>query len=246
MRKPHGSGPPSDAPQQREEARIKVVYEDEFLCVLIKGAGLLSQSAKAGDDSLVSLLQKSWAQDFVGLVHRLDRNVSGLMVLAKSERIAKKLSQDLVHGKIERVYHGVFAGLLREAQVWRDFILKDEARNKSRVFLDGSAAPPVAQEAVLAFSPRLWGEHSFEGHHLAVTLGEIRLETGRSHQIRAQSRAHGFPLLGDPKYGVPRGLERPLLHSTMLKLIHPVTLDAMQFQDFLPWDKLFGIEWHQT
>lgn len=212
-------------------------FEDAHLLVLSKPAGLLSQAGKKGDPNLVDCLRKRFGRPYVGLVHRLDRNTSGLMVVAKRTKAAQRLTLQLQQGRLVRRYRAWLRGRLEHSARWEHFLLKHEARNEVRVV---AGARPGAKQAALTVTPVGYGD--WRG--LAVTLAELELETGRSHQIRAQAAACGFPLLGDLKYGprvapqhaTPPAFGRPALHSFHLEFDHPVTGTRQVFEDPLPED----------
>lgn len=204
------------------------------MIVLSKPAGLLSQGEKQGDPNLVDWLRAYVGRNYVGLVHRLDRNTSGLMVVAKRTKAARRLTEALQQGELERRYLAWVLGKLPAEAKWEHWLLKDEATNKSRVFRAGQAKPPEAKAARLRATPVRSG--SYEGR--ALTLVEFELETGRSHQIRAQAAAEGLPLLGDTKYGRASDpkFSRPALHSHFIRFPHPMSDEVVTFEDPLPQD----------
>ncbi len=209
----------------------RILYEDVHLCVLSKPAGLLSQSDASGEPSLVDWLRGHFGRDFVGLVHRLDRNTTGLMVAAKRTKSADRLSEALRSGVLRREYLAWLSGNLPAAARWRHFLEKNERTNVVRVVKGGG------KEAILDVEPVAQGE--YRGR--ALTLARFRLETGRSHQIRVQASFEGYPLLGDMKYGdrLPPELRvfgRPALHSALLEFPHPMTKELMRFEEELPAD----------
>ena len=205
----------------------KILYEDNHLIVLSKPAGLLSQGEKTGDHNLVDWLRAYLKRNYVGLVHRLDRNTSGLMVIAKRTKSAQRLTTSLQEGKILRHYLGWAVGTLSKPTRWTHQLEKDERTNLVKVVQSGG------KEAILMALPRahgLWEQ-------TPLTLIEFKLETGRSHQIRVQAAAEGLALLGDTKYGKSKSsFPRTALHSHYLVFPHPMTEEDMQFEDPLPLD----------
>jgi 23S rRNA pseudouridine1911/1915/1917 synthase len=204
---------------------MNILFEDTHLLVLNKPAGLLSQGDESGDENLVDLLRAHFGRNYVGLVHRLDRNTSGLMVVAKRSKAADRLTQALRDGKLKRAYLCCVNGLLREKTSWTDFLLKDEKNNTVKCVPQGTRG---AKEATLHITP-LW-------QHKAHTLCRIDLDTGRSHQIRVQCAKHGHALLGDSKYASPDVAQkawRPALHSAFLSFPHPMSKELMNFES--PW-----------
>ena len=213
-----------------------LLFEDTHLLVLDKPAGLLSQGEITGDENLVDWLRHYLGRPYVGLVHRLDRNTSGAIVVAKRTKSAQRLTEQLQSGKLERSYLAWLEGTMQPGEKrWRHLLRKDEVRNTVRV-VTGNV--PGAKEAALRVTPV--GIGSWGG--LELTLAEFRLETGRSHQIRVQASAEGFPLLGDVKYGTAveskanRAFGRPALHSFHVSFEHPMSHERMTFEAPLPED----------
>jgi len=212
-----------------------ILFEDPHLIVLSKPAGFLSQGEKKGDANVVDWLRGYLGRHYVGLVHRLDRNVSGVMVAAKRTKAARRLTEALCSDQMSRVYRGWLAGKLSRKARWSHTLLKDEETNLTRVV---SSRHPKGKAAVLSVRPLGYGR--WEG--MDLTLAEFELETGRSHQIRAQAAAEGFPILGDEKYGGPgrRALNkkfgRPALHSFRIRFPHPMTGETLVFEAELPED----------
>lgn len=214
----------------------KVLFEDTHILVISKPAGLLSQGDISGAAHLVDWVRKYLRQDYVGLIHRLDRNTSGIMLVAKKANVARKLTDDLRADKITRKYLGWVVGDLNEKRLWRHYLAKDKGRNEVRVVGETFAG---AKEAVL------WAEPVEKGNwkETRLTLVRFSLETGRSHQIRVQSAEEGFPLLGDRKYGAPTAdFGRPALHSSEISFMHPGSGEILKFQDPLPADMSFRIK----
>jgi 23S rRNA-/tRNA-specific pseudouridylate synthase len=199
--------------------QFQVIHETPDLLVIDKSAGLLSQRDDSEDASLVDEAKTYLKSDFVGLVHRLDRNTSGLMVLAKNPRSAKSLTQQIQSGKLLRHYDALLWGELPPEFSWSHHLEKNPKKNHVTVFRRPS---PKSKEA------HLKGHRSalFAAREIPdskISLVEIELETGRSHQIRAQAAFEGHPVLGDHRYGAKlplelKSLSRPALHSCYLGL----------------------------
>jgi 23S rRNA pseudouridine1911/1915/1917 synthase len=207
----------------------RIVFEDTHLLVVSKPAGLLSQGESTGDRNLVDWCRDHFGRNYLGLVHRLDRNTSGLMVVAKRSKSADRLTESLKDGSLVRTYRAILEGTLQSAAEWRHWLRKDEAKNVSSVVRAGTEG---AKEAVLHVEP----VEALPGPP-PLTLAEFRLETGRSHQIRAQAAAAGHPLAGDSKYGAKAGIcDRPALHSSRIEFPHPMTKETLRFEDPLPED----------
>jgi 23S rRNA pseudouridine1911/1915/1917 synthase len=215
-------------PRPAPEAPL-ILFEDQHLIVLSKPAGLLSQGEISGDENLVDWLRVHVGRPYVGLVHRLDRNTSGIMVVAKRTKSAQRLTESLQNGEIRRSYLAWIGGELPAPSKWRHYLLKDEKQNRSRVVRQGTHD---AKEATLSVRPVLISE--LEGQ--IVTLAEFVLETGRSHQIRAQAAHEKHPLVGDAKYGGLRTslINRPALHSYHIEFPHPMSREILAFSAPLP------------
>jgi 23S rRNA pseudouridine1911/1915/1917 synthase len=216
-----------------------IIFEDQHLVVLSKPAGLLSQGEKTGDQNLVDWLRGHFGRNYVGLVHRLDRNTSGIMIVAKRSKSAERLTRDLQAGKIYRSYLGWVEGTLGQKQPgqpiqWSHYLWKDNATNRVQVVGDRHPRRSEAKIAVLSATPLDYGSWNSR----PLTLVQFVLETGRSHQIRAQTSHEGHPLLGDSKYQRNRDVDfpRPALHSHRLIFEHPMSHEKMEFEAPLPED----------
>lgn len=203
--------------------------------MLSKPSGLLSQGEKTGDVNLVDLLRQYLGRPYVGLVHRLDRNTSGLMVVAKRTKSAQRLTSALQNGELRRTYLAWLVGKLLKPQTWRHELKKNEKTNQVSVVRQGGKG------ASLWVQPRGYAQLK----RTTLTLAEFELQTGRSHQIRVQAAYEGFPVLGDTKYGrspqmtplevreVPPFL-RLALHSHRLEFPHPISKEVLKFESPLP------------
>lgn len=205
--------------------------------VIDKPAGLLSQGEHTGEPNLVDWARGHVGRNYIGLIHRLDRNTSGIMILAKRSKSAQRLTEALQSGSLSRVYLAWLvdpSGKLNAPERWEHFLLKDERTNTTRaISKERAARTPGAKLSALRVTPK--GHASFNG--IRLTLAEFSLETGRSHQIRAQAAAEGFPLLGDTKYGGrAANFPRPALHSLRLSFDHPMSGDHLVFEAPLPED----------
>ena len=214
-----------------EEMDLRIAYEDEQLVVVDKPAGLVVHPAPGHSTGTLvhGLLAHDVAggdEDRPGIVHRLDRDTSGLMVVARSEEAHTRL-QDLVRKReLERHYLALVVGRPRsragriEAPIGRD------RRDPMRHSLDTDSP----REAITHFEVvELFPRH---------TLLDVKLETGRTHQIRVHLNAIGLPVAGDPVYGRPRelGLERQFLHAERLAFTHPFSGERIEVESPLPED----------
>jgi 23S rRNA pseudouridine1911/1915/1917 synthase len=209
--------------------RPAVVVEDEHLLVIDKPAGLVvhpgaGRTAGTLVDALEGLIAGGEAGR-PGIVHRLDRDTSGLMVVARSEEAHRRLSELVRRREIVRIYLALVSGEPRsrtgriEAPIGRD------RHEPTRISLD-TAAP---RDAVTHFEVM----ELYDG----LALLRVRLETGRMHQIRVHLGAIDLPVAGDPVYGVPAGgLERQFLHAAELSFPHPFTGEPVEARSELPGD----------
>jgi len=195
---------------------MKILYEDNYLLVSEKPQGMLSQGDASGDEDLLSLLRARASGDPYPpqAVHRLDRGTGGVILYAKGERMAAKLSEMLRNHGAEKEYLAVIAGKPSEKQgEMRDFLLHDRRRNLAAVVPEETRD---AKEALLSYETLETAETDGETYSLV----RVRLHTGRTHQIRVQFASRGLPLLGDGKYG--RGGGRLHLWASRLAFPHPM------------------------
>lgn len=183
---------------------LETIYRDDHIWVIDKPPGLLSQPDSKGGDSVVTRAQSIGGEFKPQAVHRLDRNTSGVMVLALSGKILRDLSSMWRGREITKTYWALVLGDVKEPGQVDAPLIKDEESNKVRVDRRG-------QSALTLYSPIARGN--------GCTLCEIVLVTGRSHQIRVHMAHIGHPLLGDVKYGTPNQRERrPMLHARSVSL----------------------------
>ncbi len=207
-----------------------VLFEDPNVIVISKPAGLLSQGEHTGDPNVVDWLRARVGREYVGLVHRLDRNTSGAMVIAKRTKAAQRLTDALTKGALKRTYLAWIKGRLESERRWSHVLAKDERTNTVRVIAGGGGAGKAASLSVKPVRFARWSG-------LDLTLAEFTLETGRSHQIRVQSAHEGFALLGDRKYGGSADpFPRPALHSHRIEFPHPISRETLSFEAPLPAD----------
>jgi len=209
---------------------FKVAYEDEHLLVVDKGPGLVVHPSRGHAEGTLAQLLADSARggdpERAGIVHRLDRDTSGLLVVARSQDAHRRLRAALTRRLIEREYLALVQGRpparagTIEAPVGRD------PRARTRMSVGGARA----REARTHFT--------LEAAYQGCSLLRLRLDTGRTHQIRVHLRAVGLPVCGDPVYGVAGvlGLERQFLHATRIAFDHPVTGARIDVSSPLPAD----------
>jgi 23S rRNA pseudouridine1911/1915/1917 synthase len=213
----------------------EILYEDNHLLVVNKPAGILTQSDRSGDESVLEWCRK-YIRDryrkpgsvFIGMVHRLDRPVSGVLVFARTSKAASRLSGQIRRGEMEKIYRAVVEGCLEgKAELVHDLI------RRGSVSVPADRPEPGAQRALLRYA-------ALEST-IKKSLVEIQLITGRKHQIRAQMSAIGHPVLGDRKYGSSTALgpNRIALMCRTLSFHHPTRDERLSFSapepGWWPW-----------
>lgn len=223
---------------------IDIVYEDNHIIVVLKPQGVPTCGDESGDDSLLEgvrrYLKVTYEKPgnvYVGLIHRLDRPTGGVMVFAKTSKAASRLSEQMRGGDFEKKYFTVLVGTPKEPQKTLVNYLKKNPVN-NMVYL----CPPTTDGAKMAsLDYRVLQER--EG----LCLAEVRLHTGRTHQIRVQMAGIGHPVYGDMRYGGENAKKGWLaLWAYSLSFTHPVTKERMRFMvqppaDNAPW-KYFDLE----
>lgn len=203
---------------------LDVLHEDNHCLVVNKPAGLLSQGDATGERTLLDeareYLKTTYSKPgnvFVGLVHRIDRPTSGIVLLARTSKAAARLSEQFRQGTITKTYHAVVEGSCQEDQgEWSDVLLKDDRRNVVEIVPEGTPGGRVGSLA-----------YTVLGRGLGRSLIEVRPRTGRAHQIRTQLASRGLPIVGDRKYGARStvlaadGKPRIALHAAGLTFTHP-------------------------
>jgi 23S rRNA pseudouridine1911/1915/1917 synthase len=205
----------------------QIVYEDNHLLVINKKVGQLVQGDKTGDKSLldsiknyIKIRDNKPGNVFLGLVHRIDRPTSGLVIYAKTSKALSRLTQMVKNREVKKTYWAVVPKeMIPQSQRLVHYLQKNEKNNKATVF---TKVTDGAKEAILTYNII----KTLDNYHLL----EIDLETGRHHQIRAQLSKTGVPIKGDLKYGSPRsnpdgGIN---LHARKLEFVHPVTKENLE------------------
>jgi 23S rRNA pseudouridine1911/1915/1917 synthase len=215
----------------------RIVYADDDLAVVDKPAGLVVHPAPShSGPTLVSELEEILGggadPERPGIVHRLDRGTSGLLVVARSDEAHAALQEQVRRREVERVYLALAGGRLGSRTGTIDAPIGRAPRRRHRMAVSGAAS----REARTHFTAlELLA---------AETYLEARLETGRTHQIRAHFAAIGHPLVGDATYGGERryGLERQFLHAHRLAFTQPSTGESLSFASELPADLAAALE----
>lgn len=197
---------------------MRVIYQDEWIILCVKPPRVLSTDEPGGMPELVREALGDRSAD-IRTVHRLDRVVSGLMVLARTREAASELSRQIREGEFDKEYQAVLHGRPEaESGLYRDLLLRDKRERKTYVVTEPGKG---VQEARLEY--RILGEA--EG----LSKVAIHLLTGRTHQIRAQFSSRGLPLVGDRKYSTLDDYCEIALWSSRLSFLHPATCAPMEF-----------------
>ena len=215
---------------------IRVLYEDNQLLVAVKPPNLPSQADLSGDSDMLSLLKEYVARKYgkpgeayLGLVHRLDRPVGGVMVFARTSKAAARLSKQFAEHSARKKYLAVLEAELKQPLKLQNYLLQRQGQN-TRV-TDSEAGG--ARYASLESEPLCTKD--------ALTLTRVTLETGRKHQIRAQHAHAGFPIWGDNRYGHGKSGQQIALWAYSLTVEHPTKHEEMIFAcpppDRYPWNK---------
>ena len=218
---------------------IEILLEDNHCLAVNKPAGLLSQGDSTGDPNVVDevrdYLKITYAKPgnvFVGLVHRLDRPTSGVVLLARTSKGAARLSEQFRDGLVEKTYLAVAEGdWPDDSGEWEDWLVKDE---KSNVVSTAPPGSPGAQRANVAY--RVLGRRP------GTLTVELRPTTGRGHQLRVQLASRGLPIVGDRKYGARSrltaldGQPRIALHARQLRFKHPTLPEHRAIEAPIPAD----------
>lgn len=208
--------------------KLKVIYEDNHIIVVEKPVNIPSQGDKTGDIDLLTMVKQYIKEKYqkpgnvyVGLVHRLDRPVGGVMVFAKTSKAAGRLSNQVREKQFQKTYLTIVNGKMEQNEgTLEDYLLKDERNNKSKVAIEGTKNSKLAMldYEVLKYDKQL-----------NLSILKIHLHTGRHHQIRVQLSSRNHSIYGDQKYG-GRGHGKQLtLWAYQLKIRHPISNEEMTF-----------------
>ena len=218
---------------------VKVIYEDNHLLVVEKPVNILSQGDDTNDKDMVNLL-KNYVKEkynkpgnvFIGLIHRLDRPVGGVMVFAKTSKAASRLSEQVRNKSFKKTYRAVIHGTMNKKEdTLKDYLYKNKKTNMVSVV---NKNHKEAKNAELDYET-LQSKNNF-------SLVQIDLKTGRPHQIRVQFASRKHPLFGDQRYGqdVNKVGQQIALWSYKIEITHPTTKEKMEFicepPKEYPWD----------
>lgn len=210
--------------------KLKVIYEDNHIIVVEKIPNISSQSDKTGDEDMLTIIKDYLKEKYnkpgnvyLGLVHRLDRPVGGVMVFAKTSKAAARLSEQVRNKVFRKEYLTIVDGKLKnEEDTLEDYLLKNEKTNISKVVKEGTKNSKYAK---LDYKLLKYNEE------INLSLLKIVLHTGRHHQIRVQLANSGHSICGDQKYGTRGRGKQISLWAYKLTIEHPITKEKMSFID---------------
>lgn len=213
--------------------KVNVIYEDNHIIVVEKPRNMLVQADDTNDIDLLTIVKNYLKEKYhkpgnvyLGLVHRLDRPVGGIMVFAKTSKAAGRLSDSIRRHNFQKTYLAVVCGKFTGTGTLEDYLKKDEKNNITRVADDGKYAKL---------------EYDVLDYKEGKTLVKINLITGRSHQIRVQFASRNLPLWGDQKYNTKAVVgEQIALWAYKIRFEHPVSKETLEFKlnpkDEYPWN----------
>jgi 23S rRNA pseudouridine1911/1915/1917 synthase len=214
------------------EPPFEVLYEDNHCLAIVKPAGNLT-THYAGTEETLDRLAKAYLKEkfhkpgnvFLGIVHRLDRPVSGVLLFARTSKAAARLSEQFRSGTVEKIYWAVVEGELEKtAGSLDDWLRKNERAGRVEVVEPQAQG---ARQALLHYHRR--------AVHGGLTWLEVRPQTGRTHQLRVQLAHHGHPVYGDARYGAIHTFGKAIaLHARALTFLHPITYEPVTLTAGVP------------
>ena len=225
--------------------QLKILYEDNHIIVAEKPPNIPSQSDKTEDEDMLTIIKQYLKEKYnkpgnvyLGLVHRLDRPVGGVMVFAKTSKAASRLSEQVRNKTFKKEYLAIVDGKIDQQKgILEDYLLKNQANNISKVVKENTKN---AKYAKLEYEVLKYNEE------INLSLLKILLHTGRHHQIRVQLSHFGHSICGDQKYGTRGRGKQIALWAYQLTIEHPITKEKMSFRDLPetigPWVMLKDIQ----
>ena len=213
---------------------LEILYEDNHIIVVYKPANILSQGDATGDKDMLTLLKEYIKEKYnkpgnvyLGLVHRLDRPVEGVMVYARSSKAASRLSTQIKKNEMSKHYLAVINGIIDEKKgVFKDYLMKQPDGNTIVTDKEHGKESILEYEVLKEVDNR--------------SLVRIKLITGRHHQIRVQFSSRGYPLVGDNRYGKMENINICLC-SYQLSFYHPTTKELLKFERFPEKNDIWNI-----
>lgn len=208
---------------------LNIIYEDNHIIVVEKPVNIPSQGDKTGDVDMLTLIKKYIKEKYnkpgevyLGLVHRLDRPVGGVMVFAKTSKAAARLSEQVRIKEFKKEYLVIVDGKMEKTEdTLEDYLLKNERLNMSKVVKEGTKNAKLAK---LDYEVLKYDED------IDLSVLRINLHTGRHHQIRVQLSHSGHSIYGDQKYGTRGRGKQITLWAYKLSIVHPITKERMTFK----------------
>lgn len=209
--------------------KLNVIYEDNHIIVVEKPVNIPSQGDKTGDIDMLTLVKRYIKEKYnkpgevyLGLVHRLDRPVGGVMVFARTSKAAARLSEQVRNKDFKKKYLVIVDGKFKKNKgTLEDYLLKNEKTNTSKVVKEGTKN---AKLAILDYEVLKYNEE------INLSVVKVNLHTGRHHQIRVQMANAGHSICGDQKYGTRGRGKQICLWAYELTILHPITKEEMTFK----------------
>ncbi len=210
--------------------KLEVLYEDNHVIVVVKPVNVLSQADATHDLDLLTMVKEYVKEKYhkkgdayIGLVHRLDRPVGGVMVFARTSKAANRLNEQIKNHKVKKEYLAIVHGIIESDGNFVDYLLKKDDGN--------TVVSPKGKKSELTYEVLKVDKKD------NLSLVKVHLLTGRHHQIRVQFKSHNHPLLGDMRYGKQEktGL---CLYAYQLSFYHPISRELMTFKK-MPSDKIW-------
>jgi 23S rRNA pseudouridine1911/1915/1917 synthase len=211
---------------------LDILYEDNHCLAIAKPAGFLSTHYQGTEETLDRAVKRYLKEKhqkpgnvFLGVVHRLDRPVSGVLLFARTSKAAARLAEQFRQGTVEKVYWAVVEGKVPQpAGTLEDWLKKDQTAGRVEVVKAGT---PAARQSLLHFQRK--------AQHGGLSWLEVRPQTGRTHQLRVQLAHHGYPVYGDAKYGSVRTFDGAIgLHARSLTFLHPIRYEPIRVVADIP------------
>lgn len=212
--------------------KLNVLYEDNHIIVVVKPVNILSQADSTKDLDMITMI-KAYLKEkyqkkgnvYLGLVHRLDRVVGGVMVFAKTSKAASRLSESIRKNEFHKEYLAICHGRVKKSDTFIDYLKKENDFSTVISDKNNGKLSELSYELI---------EYNTEKD---LSLVKVHLKTGRHHQIRVQFSSRGYPLVGDMRYGIDKD-KRIGLFAYQLSFIHPVRQEEMIFK-YLPKENPF-------
>ncbi len=203
--------------------KLNILYEDNHIIVVEKNINILSQADNTNDLDMLTLIKNYLKEKYqkpgnvyLGLVHRLDRVVGGVMVFAKTSKAASRLSNEIRLNNVKKTYLSIVKGKIKESDTFIDYLLKQDDFNTIVTTKEKGKYAELSYKVL---------EYNKEKD---LSLVEVNLKTGRHHQIRVQFASRNYPLIGDKRYGNDN-IKEIGLYAYKLSFIHPVKKELMEF-----------------